>query len=292
MTLPREVRDRLAEVIGEIDRVTPVGGSGFASTRRIEARGERYFLKLGRAAAKDFYDVEASGLEMLRSVDAGPRVPTVLAHHDDPGGWGWILLEWLEPVRASPESWARLGLDLARLHGAGAGDGWGWERDGYLATLPQVNAPLERWVDFWAHNRLRPQLARASHTPGIGFRAEWDRLFEALPRILEPAETDGPSCLHGDLWSGNVVMTGPGPALVDPSFYRGHREVDLAMASLFGGFPAGFREAYESVWPLTPGYPIREAVYQLYYLLAHVNLFGTSYAASTASTLRMVLTSS
>jgi fructosamine-3-kinase len=292
VTLPREVRDHLAEVIGVIDRVTPVGGGSFGSTSRIDAGGERYFLKSGRTPAADFYDVEATGLENLRSVEDGPRVPRVIAHHDDPGGWGWILLEWLEPDAASPERWERLGMGLARLHRAGANDGWGWERDGFLATLPQVNTPRTRWADFWAENRLRPQLERASHTPGIGFRAEWDRLFDALPRILEPAEADGPSYLHGDLWNGNVVMTGEGPALVDPSFYRGHREVDLAMAALFGGFSSGFRDAYESVWPLAPGYAIREAVYQLYYLLAHVNLFGGSYSASTASTLRAVLTSS
>ena len=97
--------------------------------------------------------------------------------------------------------------------------------------------------------------------------------------------------MHGDLWSGNVLATRGGePAIFDPAVYRGHREVDLAMAELFGGFPAGFLEAYREAWPLKPGYAeVRRGAYQLYYLLVHVVLFGGGYAARTASALREVL---
>jgi fructosamine-3-kinase len=76
---------------------------------------------------------------------------------------------------------------------------------------------------------------------------------------------------------------------VDPATYRGHREVDLAMSELFGGFGADFYAAYEEAWPLRPGYrQERRGVYQLYYLLVHVNLFGGGYVAQTAEALRRV----
>jgi protein-ribulosamine 3-kinase len=87
------------------------------------------------------------------------------------------------------------------------------------------------------------------------------------------------SLLHGDLWSGNVLVTGDGvPALVDPAAYRGHREVDLAMMHLFGGFEAAVFEAYEAAWPLGPGFrERREPWYRLYPLLVHLHLFGAGY---------------
>jgi fructosamine-3-kinase len=100
--------------------------------------------------------------------------------------------------------------------------------------------------------------------------------------------------VHGDLWNGNVlVMEGGGPAFIDPAPYEGHREVDLAMTELFGGFDTGFYAAYEEGWPLLPGYrELRRYVYQLYYLLVHVNLFGGGYHARTATALRRALAAS
>jgi protein-ribulosamine 3-kinase len=88
------------------------------------------------------------------------------------------------------------------------------------------------------------------------------------------------------MWSGNVHFLEDGsPALIDPSTYHGHREVDLAMSELFGGFGRSFLDAYREAWPLEHGYAQRRSVYQLYYLLVHVNLFGAGYVGSTLSTL-------
>jgi fructosamine-3-kinase len=109
--------------------------------------------------------------------------------------------------------------------------------------------------------------------------------------VLAAAEEEGPSLLHGDLWSGNVLMLGSGEAaLVDPAAYRGHREVDLAMAELFGGFAPGFLTAYREQRPLQPGYERgRRPIYQLYPLLVHLNLFGGGYSASVQRALRAAL---
>lgn len=86
-----------------------------------------------------------------------------------------------------------------------------------------------------------------------------------------------------------MLSTTRGPALIDPASYFGHREVDLAMADLFGGFGERFHAAYRDAWPPQPGYDIRRPVYQLYYLLVHVNLFGGGYVGQTAALLGQVL---
>jgi len=80
------------------------------------------------------------------------------------------------------------------------------------------------------------------------------------------------------------------PVLVDPAAYWGHGEVDLAMARLFGGFAGETFRAYEAVRPIAEDFRrIRCPLYQLYYLLVHVRLFGASYLGRTRSAARSVL---
>jgi fructosamine-3-kinase len=112
-----------------------------------------------------------------------------------------------------------------------------------------------------------------------------DRLLECLEGVMEGAEEQGPALLHGDLWSGNYYPGPQGePVLIDPAAYRGSGEVDLAMMELFGGFPRGFLEGYESRRPLTRAYTcFRRDLYQLYYLLVHVNLFGGGYVRGSVA---------
>lgn len=65
--------------------------------------------------------------------------------------------------------------------------------------------------------------------------------------------------------------------LIDPAVYYGHREADLAMTRLFGGFEPAFYKAYAEVWALAPGHEDRLPIYQLYHVLNHLNLFGSGY---------------
>ena len=65
--------------------------------------------------------------------------------------------------------------------------------------------------------------------------------------------------------------------LIDPACYVGHREADLAMTQLFGGFPQDFYDAYNQAYPLQSGYEERRDLYNLYQLLNHLNLFGPTY---------------
>jgi protein-ribulosamine 3-kinase len=301
MRLPDALAEAVQRRFGPVGAVTRVAGGSICEAARIELEGDSIFVKHAANAPAGLFASEAHGLSRLRDlVGEDLEIPAVL-HVSDPasddldpasdvGAPRWIALEWLDAegmtggVRAE-----RFGRGLARLHRAG-GDGWGDSRDGFIGSLEQENAPCAEWSTFWVERRLRPRLAAVRGTP-IGSDREWETLFEALPEALAIAGSEGPSPLHGDLWSGNVLgLTGGGVALVDPAFYQGHREVDLAMSELFGGLPARTLSAYEEVWPLEDGYrEVRRGVYQLYYLLVHVDLFGGGYAARTGDVLRRVL---
>ena len=292
--VPVPVRDAveaaLSERAGDDVRITgtaPVGGGCISPTARLDSDAGSFFLKWGSPDLPDgILAAEARGLRQLG--EAGEvRVPGVVAEGtgSDPV---WLLMEWLEPGSAGRDAWARLGAELAALHRHRA-DRFGADTDNYIGSLPQANERMDSWPAFWRDRRLEPQLRSAIDRGLMGGadRRRFDDLFGHLQELLAVGNEDGPSLLHGDLWSGNVHMTADGAAaIIDPSVYHGHREVDLAMADLFGGFGPAFRSAYDDAWPLSPGYaPTRRAIYQLYYLLVHVNLFGSGYVGRTRSAL-------
>ncbi|HEU0053290.1 MAG TPA: fructosamine kinase family protein [Longimicrobium sp.] len=283
--------------LGRTLAASPVGGGCISHAARVETADGPVFLKHNAEAPPGLFAAEADGLRALRAAAGDAlRVPEVIAVHDSmESGDGddapaWIALEWLEPAPSGRGHSGRLGRGLAHLHRAPVDGRWGWARDNFIGALPQSNAPSPAWPAFWRDRRLAPQLdlaRRAHRLPGT--EGEWERLLDRLPDLLAAGDEDGASLLHGDLWSGNVMATAGGPALIDPAAYRGHREADLAMAELFGGFDAAFHAAYREAWPLLPGYAeARRGVYQLYYLLVHVNLFGGGYVAQTAAALRRV----
>jgi protein-ribulosamine 3-kinase len=157
-----------------------------------------------------------------------------------------------------------------------------------IATLPQPNPRVPSWPDFWVEARLLPRWRRVRDAFSRGARGEWDRLVSRMGTILEGWKEDGLSLLHGDLWSGNVMTDREGrPVLIDPAVYRGHREVDLAMMELFGGFAGEALRAYGEASPLRPGYEERRRdAYQLYPLLVHVELFGGGYVGGAEARIR------
>jgi fructosamine-3-kinase len=225
---------------------------------------------------------EAESLLLIERT-ASVRVPRVRAVARD-----WLALEWLEPARPSHDDWARFGSALARLHrGAVAPARYGSDRDNCIGPLLQKNTPTSDWAAFWVEQRLEPQLR--SLTLDQTLATKFERLFGRMGDLLGGIEDDGPSLVHGDLWSGNVHFTTGGAAIIDPACYYGHREVDLAMAALFGGFPTTFFEAYSAEWPLGAGHELRRPIYQLYYLLVHVRLFGASYLGQTRAAIDAAL---
>jgi protein-ribulosamine 3-kinase len=269
--LPAEVRDSLERALGPVREASAVAGGCVSPAARVESPNGPIFLKYEERPPAGFFAAEARGLEAIRAAGTSLVVPRVIATHEPPGDWSWLALEWLETKSAWEDAdWEGLGLGLAELHRS-VGRSWG----------------TPGWAEFWWARRIEPQLRLAGGA--VGANRSWDRLQAALPELLGEPRLDGPSLLHGDLWSGNVVPTTRGPAIIDPSSYHGHREVDLAMAELFGGFTPTFHRAYREAWPLRAGYEVRRGVYQLYYLLVHVNLFGGGYADRTLASLRAVL---
>ncbi len=293
MTFSPPLRAAVEARLGPVRGAAPVVGGCVSQGMRVELADGPVFLKHNADAPPGLFAAEARGLLALRhAATDGLVVPEPIAWADaDDGAPAWLALEWLEPGPRAVDFAERLGRGLAGLHGLRDGDDrWGWSEDNFIGPLPQPNGWMESWSGFWRTRRLEPQLAMARAAGRLpGRAADWDRLFDRLPGLIDDAEMDGPSLLHGDLWSGNVLSTARGPALIDPAVHRGHREADLAMTELFGGFGPAFHAAYGEVWPLLPGYPARRPVYQLWYLLVHVNLFGGGYVAQAAATLREAL---
>ena len=96
-----------------------------------------------------------------------------------------------------------------------------------------------------------------------------------------------PARIHGDLWRGNVLAGVDGtPWVIDPAAHGGHRETDLAMMRLFGGFGPRAYPAYCEAFPLAAGHEERVALHQLHPLLVHAALFGSGYGEQAVAAAR------
>ena len=296
--IPPDVLAAIEPYAGAVRSASPVGGGDVSRAARLDAARGRFFLKWGRGDAGRTYAAEAEGLAALRAAAEGTGlvVPAPLAARDSAGGAaGFVLLDWIEPARPAPGDWRAFGAALAALHRAEApGVGYGWDRDNWIGSKPQRNGWDASWPSFFGERRLRAQAATVSERGAwdAAWDAPLDRLVARLPEVLPAAPPR--SLLHGDLWGGNVLATedgaahAPSPgvfALIDPAVSVGHREADLAMTELFGGFAGPFYDGYREGWPLEPGYPERREVYNLYHLVNHLT-HGPSYRRPVERVLR------
>ncbi|MHB8346634.1 MAG: fructosamine kinase family protein [Acidiferrobacterales bacterium] len=290
MTLISEIGEEISRATGTrflpLNR-SPVGGDCISRSGILEGRGERYFLKLNDPGHLDMFESEASGLRALARTRA-IRVPEAVC-------WGvaeghaFLVLEYLELGAAGARAAEELGRGLAQLHQV-HGDQFGWGRDNTIGATRQINTPSANWAEFWGRWRLEYQLGLAASN---GYRGSLQRsgehLLAALPTLLD-GHHPAPSLLHGDLWRGNCgADRGGRPVIFDPAVYFGDREADLAMTELFGGFPEEFYEAYREALPLEDGYQTRKELYNLYHVLNHLNLFGSSYLAQAEHMLASLL---
>jgi fructosamine-3-kinase len=268
-------------------RLEPVSGGDINDAFcAISAGGRRLFVKTHSAALPEVFLREAEGLAWLAEAKA-LRLPEVIAASDaDARGPACLVLEYIERGRPGAHYDERLGRGLAALHRYGA-PRFGHDVSNYLATLAQDNTQSDDWPEFYAWKRLAPLAERATQRGVLpaAVASRVRRLCEQMARFTGDAEP--PARLHGDLWGGNALAAASGePVLIDPAVYAGHREIDLAMMRLFGGFSPRVFEAYEEAYPRAAGHEERVALYQVYPLLAHVNLFGSSYVAQLDRALR------
>ena len=242
--------------------------------------GRRVFVKAPRdRRAHAMVDAEEHGLAFLRG-RSGLRVPSVLARGTD-----FLVLEALELCPLDGASAESFGHALAQLHRSGA-PSFGLERDNFIGLTEQRNTPHASWAHFYRDERILAVAGRSGLHPDT--RALVDAVAERMDDLVGDAEP--PSRLHGDLWSGNACADARGtPCVFDPAVSGGSRELDLAMMRLFGGFPRRTFEAYEESFPMLPGHAERVALYQLYFLLVHVAIFGAGYHAQTDRCLRAIL---
>jgi fructosamine-3-kinase len=274
-----ELSSAIRKALGaEVTRATRLSGGDINDAFEVVlSNGQRVFMKTHPNAPAGMFDAEARGLAWLAETQA-VRIPRVLAVSDVRPAF--LALELLTPGKRRADFEETLGRSLARLHRFGA-PSFGLDHDNFIGRLPQSNRQADDWPSFYWSERLEPQIRLASDRGLVdgSLSKRFGELERALPELTGTVEP--PSRLHGDLWGGNLHVDESGaPCLIDPAVYAGHREIDLAMMRLFGGFGGRVFAAYEEVYPLSAGAPQRVPLYQLYPLLVHVNLFGGSYVGS------------
>lgn len=248
---------------------SPVSGGDINQSYCLTTGNEPLFLKVNaQVSDSNFFRSEAFGLSQLEQTNF--LVPKVLKV-----GVNFLLMSWLQASSFDANSWVNFGLKLAQMHKLSSKT-FGLESDNYIGTLPQSNATTHTWTEFFVTQRLEPQIKSAVDS-GIGSKAWIVKLDQLSVKLNNLIPEELPALLHGDLWSGNVMNTYKGCAIFDPSVYYGHREMDLAMARLFGGFGSEMLGAYHSEFAIEPGFLERVDLHNLYPLLVHVNLFGGAY---------------
>ena len=221
--------------------------------------------------------IEVEGLEALGKHVRVPRIYEV--------GDSFIKMEQIRAGRHDEQiSDSLLAKDLISLHKV-TNDYFGWHNDNFIGDTVQRNDWNVSWCEFFMEMRLGVQFS----LPGCRSLVPlWNevrkRIREELKCVDEP-----PSLTHGDLWAGNVLVdaTTNSPVFIDPAVSFSHRETDLAMMKLFGGFSERVFEEYNALWPLQPGWQRRNSIYQLYHVLNHVNLFGSSYTSQATRILKL-----
>jgi len=259
---------------GRINDVKPVSGGDINLAYRLYTEKESFFIKTNSASKyPDMFSLEAKGLKSL-----GEIAPPVLATGTFEN-LGYLLLPWINSGINDKNAQENLGRQLAGLHRKRSST-FGLDHDNYIGKLPQLNTPTQNWSDFYIQNRLNHQLqmVEKSRLADPLLSKKFQLLFNKFDQLF-PFEP--PAQLHGDLWSGNYIITNNAvPVLIDPSIYFGHREMDIAMTALFGGFETAFYQAYNESFPLQAGWRERLPLWHLYPLLFHLNMFGTSYLSS------------
>jgi len=260
-----------------------LGGGDFAQSFQATLDdSRRIFVKTHENPPEGFFSTEAAGLQWLNAAEA-VNVPKVILFSDSPP---CLALEWIDVGRSGKSNEADFGRQLARLH-ATTPACFGREDKRTTGSLALANEPSEQWSEFYMNNRLLP-LAKIARTR----RALNERTIERIERLATMLEQFGacdepPARLHGDLWAGNRLIDNKGNSwIIDPAAHGGHREFDLAMMRLFGGYGDACFSAYHEVYPLQPNWQERIALHQLAPLIVHAIKFGGSYPSAVNNALQ------
>lgn len=275
----------IASSLGEkVKSARPVSGGDISSAYRVETIMGQYFLKVnGAPFALEMFHAEQKGLQAIEETKtiAVPHVHLA----DTVEGESFLLMDFVESKRPTSSDYQSLGRRLAELHQCSRTK-FGFPSDNFIGSLPQQNNTHTDWAEFYWFERIFPQLQLALKAGLVNQQMIPDE-NSAITLFREIFGDVKPSLLHGDLWGGNYVIATDGtPYLIDPAVYWGHSMVDIAMSRLFGGFGTDFYEAYHEIIPKSAHYDTQIELYQLYYLIVHLNLFGKGYYSSVSSILK------
>ncbi len=259
----------------DIQGHTPVHGGDISQAFMLETSKGRFLIKVNAAVfGLDMFEKEARGL--IHLADTGVlKVPRPLfdgKFHQQI----FLIMEYVDPGNPATDFWENFGEGMARLH-YNTADQFGLGYDNFLGKLTQKNTLTDRWSDFYANERIMRLVHKAQQREMLepGHIKEAESLCEKLPSLFS---SEKPALLHGDLWKGNFIAGHNGyVAIFDPAIYYGSREMDIAMAKLFGGFDDRFYNSYNYHFQLENGWEERLPVCQLYPLLVHLLLFGGHY---------------
>lgn len=271
-----------------VQSLEQLGGGDFAAAFRVLlADGTVVFAKTHRDPPEGFFTREAADLEWLATASA-ISVPRVLAVSDGPVAF--LALEWIDAGGAPDEE--AFGRALARLHRSGA-SAFGRADGRSTGSLALPNTPCATWAEFFRSCRLEPlvRIARDRGSVPAEVCAAVATVAARLDSLSVPIEP--PARVHGDLWAGNRLADASGRSwLIDPAAHGGHREFDLAMMRLFGGFRATCFAAYDDEYPLADGWEQRIPLHQLAPLLVHAIKFGGGYVDATSRAAAAALSTS
>ncbi len=269
---------QLEEIIEEkILKISPIAGGCIGIVNCIYSSNNIYVLKQYPNICSNIISCEVRGLNKI-AVSDSLKIPKVIYSCDE-----FLLMEYIKQGNTSSNFWRNFGYSLANMH-KNISNYYGLDYDNFLGSNLQKNTPKllcdkREWYEFFFEYRLMDQL-RLAEKNNFSTK-EMVQAFSKLERIIHKILSINEKCtslLHGDLWSGNfIVGEGSLAYVIDPAVYYGHREVDLAMTKLFGGFSPTFYDAYNEIYPLEMNWQNRESIYQLYYYMSHLNLMGISY---------------
>ncbi|REE83651.1 fructosamine-3-kinase [Lutibacter oceani] len=254
-----------------------IGGGSINSTYKISAESFNYFVKINNISVfENGFKEEALGLKFLKT--HGAITPKIISEGIFKGNI-YLVLSWIDSIFETNKFWQNFAIQLANLH-QNKSEKFGLNYSNFMGQLVQKNTFFNDFPAFFIENRLKPQvkLAFSKDLLQIKELKQFESLYTQLDSFI-PKEK--PCAVHGDLWSGNFIAAPNNKAVfIDPAVYYGHREIDLAMSLLFGGFSEEFYKIYKEIYPLEKDFNFRKDIYNLYPLLIHLNLFGKSYLRS------------
>ena len=250
---------------------TPLSGGDINEVFLLETTSQKLVIKINYSAKfPDMFEAEAKGLQLLKS-KSNFIIPKVF-YVGKIEKYSYLIMEHIEQGNPKTNFSSEFGEKLAALH-QNSNSHFGLNHSNYIGSLPQKNPIILKANDFYVYHRLAPQFSLAQKN---GFK--FNNLEQFYQKAMDVIPDEAPSLIHGDLWSGNFMTNQNGkPVLIDPAVAYAPREMDLAMMQLFGGFDQAVFEAYQQHFPLEENWKYRIELFQLYYLLVHLNIFGSSY---------------